>query len=320
MEFRVLRFISVLVVTFLFISCSKEVKIDIPGYEKQHVIDANIEIGQPPIVFISTSNDIYSPTNLSAYLNGFIDNALVYFRKGKDSIQLTKICSDELPVGSEDVLAPLFGVSKEELTKLHLCLYSTANPAFFGEVGETYQLSVRVDGNYYRAETELLPPVKLDKVYWKEDPDALKHGFSWAKMTDPLNEYNAYYWSVKRIKTLSDGTNIDANFKSTFSPAFDDKFFDGQTFDYAFENPFSFTDTTIQDEFRGYYAFGDTVVIKFSRTNKAAFQFLERKHLQLQTAGNPFASPTSIPSSFTGGALGSFIGFSSTYDTLICKP
>ena len=45
-------------------SCTKEVQIDIPGYEEQMVVDGIIETGQPAIVLLSSTANIYSPTNL----------------------------------------------------------------------------------------------------------------------------------------------------------------------------------------------------------------------------------------------------------------
>jgi hypothetical protein len=39
-------------------SCSKEVKIDIPGFDEQIVIDGSIETGTPAIIFLSNSKDI----------------------------------------------------------------------------------------------------------------------------------------------------------------------------------------------------------------------------------------------------------------------
>ncbi|NCA21750.1 MAG: DUF4249 family protein, partial [Crocinitomicaceae bacterium] len=58
-------------------SCTKEVKIDIPGYKEQLVIDGSIEPGSPAIVLLSKTSNIYSPTNLEAYLNGFISGATI---------------------------------------------------------------------------------------------------------------------------------------------------------------------------------------------------------------------------------------------------
>ena len=50
------------------------------------------------------------------------------------------------------------------------------------------------------------------------------------------------------------------------------------------------------------------------------FDFFEKKYNQMYTAGNPFATPTNIPSNIEGGALGIWAGFSPWTDTLICQP
>jgi hypothetical protein len=57
-------------VFMLLQSCTKEVEIAIPGYEEQLVVDGVIKTGEPAIVLLSSTANIYSPTNLSAYLNG----------------------------------------------------------------------------------------------------------------------------------------------------------------------------------------------------------------------------------------------------------
>ena len=60
------KIISGLLVLLLFNSCTKEVKIEIPGYAEKIVIDGRIETNFPPVVLLSRTNDIYSPTNLEA--------------------------------------------------------------------------------------------------------------------------------------------------------------------------------------------------------------------------------------------------------------
>jgi len=40
----------------------------------------------------------------------------------------------------------------------------------------------------------------------------------------------------------------------------------------------------------------------------------------MYTAGNPFATPTNIPSNIEGGALGIWVGLSPSVDTLYCQP
>lgn len=302
-------------------SCTKEVKINIPGYKEELVIDGRIETGQPPVVLLSKTKNIYAATDLNAFLNGFVSGATVTVSDGTTTVQLDEICSDNLPAGTEAIAAELFGVPESELANYHLCAYSTFNTAIWGQVGKTYELTVAYEGKTYTAATTILPTVSLDTVYWKQDEDAPDgNGFSWATLTDPGSQYNAYMWEVKRINIQSDGLPRDKNFTPTYNPVFNDEFIDGKTFDFAYENPMSWIDEDAPEDLRGYYQVGDSVVIKFSTIERNVYEFLYRKTLQLQTNGNPFASPTSIPSNIQGGALGVWAGYSPVFDTLYCIP
>ena len=51
-------------------------QIDIPGYQEQLVVDGRIETGQPAIVLLSKSANVYSSTNFDSYLNSFVDDAI----------------------------------------------------------------------------------------------------------------------------------------------------------------------------------------------------------------------------------------------------
>ncbi len=317
MEFRVL--IPLLSLILFLGSCTKEVKIDIPGYAEKVVIDGRIETGMPPIVLISKTQDIYSPTTLDAFLNGFQSGAIVTVSDGTTTVVLDQICSDNLPPGTEAMAAALFGISVEELANYHLCAYSSFNPAIFGQVGKTYSLKVELNGEVFTSSTQIVNPTHLDNVYWVQDPGANPgYGYSWAKLTDPPG-FDAYMWEVKRINIV-DGATKDPNFKATFSPVIDDEFFGGQTFDFFYENPHTWDDETVADDNKGYYKEGDSVVIKFSKIDANVYEFLEKKYMQLGTAGNPFASPTSIPTNIQGGAIGLWAGYSPTFDTLYCVP
>ncbi len=315
MEFRIL--IGSLIV-LLFSACTKEVKIDIPGYEEQIVIDGRIETGQPPLVLISKTQDIYAPTSLDAYLNGFQSGAIVTVSNGTTSVVLDEICSDNLPAGTEAIAAELFGIPESELANYHLCAYTTFNTAIWGEIGKTYTLTVELNGKTYTSETKIEQPTALDHVFWKPDQDADPgYGFSWATLTDPANQLDAYMWEVKRINWVN-GAPKDANFTKTYNPVFNDEFINGQTFDFFYENPMSWDDPDVASKNKGYYALGDSVVIKLSKMDQTVYEFYEKKYMQLQSNGNPFASPTSIPSNIKGGALGVWAGFSPSFDTLYC--
>lgn len=298
-----------MLLSIVLVSCTKEVQIDLPGYKENLVIDGSIETGQPPIVLLSTTNNIYSPTNLDAYLDGFISGATVIVSDGTISDTLIEICTDELPAGTEEIAAAFFGIPVEQLVELHLCAYISTT--IIGEVGKTYSLKVIHDGKVHTSSTAIYPPKSLDSLFWKPQGSSLEFGFSWAVLSDNVGSADSYKWETKYVSDLT--------FNKPFNPFFNDKFFNGLTFEFAYDNPMSYYDQTYPENFRGYYRVGDTVVIKFSKIGSKEYNFFEKKYNQIYSAGNPFATPTNIPTNIIGGAFGVWVGYSPVFDTLICK-
>ena len=291
-------------------SCSKEVKIDIPGFDEQIVIDGSIETGRPAIIFLSNSRDIYAPTDIDSYLSGFISGATVIVSDGTITDTLMEICTDNLPAGFESIAAAFFGLPIEQLVTLHLCAY--VSTGIVGEVGKTYSLKVLYNDKIYTSSTKIENPKVLDNLFWKEQVNLPGYGFSWAKITDSPVMGDAYRWEVKNLSDLF--------YSKPFQPFTDDRFYNGKTFEFSVENPMSFKDQTIENQYKGYYKLGDTIVVKFSKLGKKEYQFFEKKYNQIYSGGNPFATPTNIPTNIEGGALGIWAGFSPWYDTLICVP
>ena len=291
-------------------SCSKEVKIDIPGFDEQIVIDGSIETGTPAIIFLSNSKDIYAPTDINSYLSGFISGATVIVSDGTITDTLMEICTDNLPAGFESIAAAFFGLPIEQLVNLHLCAY--VSTGIVGEVGKTYSLKVLYNDKIYTSSTKIENPTALDNLFWREQANLPGYGFSWAKITDSPVMGDAYRWEVKNLSDLF--------YSKPFQPFTDDRFYNGKTFEFSVENPMSFKDQTIENQYKGYYKLGDTIVVKFSKLGKKEYQFFEKKYNQIYSGGNPFATPTNIPTNIEGGALGIWAGFSPWYDTLICVP
>ena len=299
--------------------CTKEVTIDIPGYQEQLVIDGRIETGQPPFVLLSKSKEVYASTDLEAFLNGFISGAIVTVSNGTATIQLTEICSNNLPAGTETLAAELFGIPLDELQNYNLCAYTSFDTDIWGEIGKSYTLTVTYEGKTYTAETTILTPTSFVNSYWKPDGSTPTLGYSWVTLADPAGSFDGYKWEVKRIKSDSLGNQLDQSYRPTYSPVFDDEFFDGLTFDFWYENPYA-TGEGYTETSQWLYELGDSVVIKLSKMDEPVFDYMEKKYTQLQTAGNPFATPTNIPNNIVGGALGIWAGYSPSFDTLICVP
>jgi len=294
----------------ILVSCTKEVKIEIPGYKEQLVVDGFIETGAPALVLLSKTNNIYAGTNIQNYIDGFVSGATVIVSDGATVDTLLEICTDNLPQGTEEAVAAFFNLPVDSIINKHLCFY--VSDQIVGEVGKTYTLKIISEGKTYDSQTSILQPKQLDSLYWKPEVNLQDYGFSWAKLSDPPQSGNAYRWEVKYISDLS--------FSKPFGPYNDDRFYNGLTFEFAYENPMSFNNPFIPEQYRGYYHLGDTIVVKFSTLGQKEYQFFEKKYNQIYSGGNPFATPVNIPSNISNGALGIWAGYSPSYDTLICLP
>lgn len=312
------NFFILITLIFALVSCTKEVKIDIPGFEQKLVVDGRIETGMPPIVILSKSQDIYSATNAEAYVASFVNDAEVYINDGNSEYQLDLLCSSNFPPSTQELIAGFLGIPIDQVASLNFCIYSSTNSALFGQTGTTYNLRIKHQGNEYTAQTHILEEKNLNSVWFEEEPSTPGYGFSYASLSDQAGVYDAYMWEVKRINTVN-GEVIDPSFKATFSPVFDDNFVDGQTFDFYYENPWTSSNDSIPEESQGKFKIGDTVVIKFSKIDQASFDFIYSKVQQTLSNGNPFASAINVKSNMQGGCLGAWLGYAPTYDTLICQ-
>jgi hypothetical protein len=308
--------LKLLFILLVLSSCTKEVQIDIPGYEEQLVVDARIETDGFPIVLLSRSQNIYSPTDLEAYLQSFVADAEVSVSNGTSTVELSLFAISDLPLSSRKTIAEMLKLELNEVSFLPIQVFSTTDPSIMGEVGKTYTLNIIEQGKTYTGETTLLLPTPLVNLYWKADDINPEFGMCMARLADPVYEYNAFKWEAKRIKLNDQGQPYDVIFRSSNDPFFDDEYFNGLTFE--FDTRYPERDTTYPENYRRHYKLGDTVVIKMSRVDRNVYDFFNKKDAQLGSSGNPFSTPVNVPSNITGGALGIWAGISPWYDTLYC--
>lgn len=300
------------------LSCTKDVKVDIPGFEEQLVVDGRIDTDGFPIVLLSKSQDIYASTDLNAYLGSFVYDATISVSNGSTATSLQLFAIADLPLESQKRVAEMLSLEFNEIAFLPIQVYSTTDVTMKGEMGKKYTLTINWSGKTYSGTTSLLPSVSLDNLYWKADLAETNYGLCWARLSDPPNVSNAYKWEPKNITLKSDGNPKDIIFRHAGNPYFSDKFFDGLSFE--FDTRYPKKDTSYLDGYEKYYKKGDTVVIRFSRIDDNVFNFFDKKEAQQQSAGNPFSTPVNAKSNISNGALGIWAGFSALYDTLYCWP
>ncbi len=287
--YRGIHLVSLFVL--LFASCRKEVTVNLPDYQQKIVIEGSIETGSPAVVFLSYSVPYFGEFDYSAPEKAFIRGATVVVTDGSTIDTLRQI-------------DPNLG-------------YLYVGTKIVGKEGRTYALKVVVGGESFSTTSTILSPVALDSLYYdprnKSDlKDSL--GFIGQKFKEPKGSGDCYRWMSKRL-------GRDQLYAAPFNSVFDDKFIDGQTFNFVYDrgrqpDPFS---SGGEDPERGYYKRGDTVVVKFSRIGRREYDFWVTYYQNKVSNGNPFSSPTNVKSMFDNyqRCLGAFVAYAPSFDTII---
>ncbi len=271
-------------------ACRKTVNVKLPEYTEKLVVEGSIETGQPAQVLLSVTAPYFGNVDLSDPTKFFVKGAFVTVTDGSQVDTLKE-------------LLPSTG-------------YYYMGTKIVGQVGHQYFLTIHYNGKTYTASTSIRTPIALDSLYTKHERDTL--GFCWAHMKDPPGTGDCYRWFAKR-------RTKDQFFAAPFNSVFDDKFVDGKSFDFGYERP---PQPGKQAEYdaepnvsRGYYRVGDTIVVKFCTINYDQYLFWRSYYANKSSNGNPFAAPANLQSTIQGdAAIGTFCGYSPSFDTLIFRP
>jgi hypothetical protein len=264
--------------------------VDLPQVEQKIVVDGGIFVGQPAAVTLTWSAGYFDPIDSASIANYVISNALVTVSDGTttDTLQFTIDLNRPIPF-----------------------IFRGNN--VIGQAGRTYVLTVVADGKTVTSATTIPTAVPLDSVWFKPEIPGDSLGFAWAYLSEPAGLGNGYRWYTKRM-------NKDATFLAPFGSTFDDTFVDGKSFDFAYSRP-SVNGSTAPDDNnqeRGYFKIGDTIVVQFCSIGFHEADFFRTFEIEVSNNGNPFAAPGVIESNVEGG-FGVFCGYNPTYDTIICQ-
>jgi hypothetical protein len=294
------QFLYLIVILFVLASCEENISLDLPREDPRVVVDGYVETGLPPYIILSRSSSYFDPINPGA-LNSFAESgAFVTINDGVKTVQLV-----ELDTIVNGISLKGFYAALDSVTKL---------PTMFGEEGRTYQLTIITKDNQQLSSTaKLQPHIALDSTWFKVQENLDSLGLAWANLTDPDSIGNCYRWMAKRITK-------DDLFLAPLGSAFEDKFINGQSFDFTsvrgqIPNSNKPDDKNIES---GLFKKGDTIVLKFCAVDRATFEFWRDAETQMSNNGSPFAVPSNIKSNIFGG-LGVFATYSPAYDTIIAQ-
>lgn len=276
------------IIIILLSSCERDITVDLPKPEIKLIVEGYITPGLPAYVFISNTAAFFDPVDSLSLLASTEKNALVTVSDG---------------ITIDTLIAPVSGVG-----------YFYISPSLIGEVGKTYILNVTTEnGRKASAITKINPPVALDSIWFRRQSPTDSLGWTWARLSDSPLTPNSYRWYAKRL-------GKDKDFIAPVGSVIEDKFFNGLSFDFAY-NRGSVPNSTAEDdnnEEEGFFKAGDTIVVKFASITEESFDFWRAAETQSSSNGNPFGSPAPLKSNITGG-IGIWEGFSFTLDTTVAQ-
>jgi hypothetical protein len=275
------------------IACEKKIDIKLDQTAPKLVVEATIENGQFPIVFLSKSFDFFSKVDPAAISQNFVRRAEVYISNG---IVTHKLREYTYQVAGYD----FYYYSANLLTPSTLIR---------GELKKQYSLRIVAEGKEYTA-TTIIPDTtrRIDSVFSKPAPagNAPDLRSLMGRFTDRrgLGDYIRYF--TKR--------NSDPFFPGLNS-VYDDQIIDGTTYEVQIERGVD-RSQPISDGYSYFHA-GDTVTIKLCNIDKPTYDFWRTMEFVFANQGNPFGTPTRVLSNINGNALGYFGGYAAQYRTII---
>jgi hypothetical protein len=279
---------------FLFLSCEKAISFKPVRQAPKLVVEATIEDGKYPLVYLTTSLDFFSKISVQALSQSFVHGAEISISNGILTQKLREYSTQ---------------------TEGYLLTYYTIDSAgngevFRGELGKEYSLKITADGKEYTATTTIPQLTKqINSLYFETNVD--KHDSTkialFARFSDPpgLGNYIRYF------------TRVDEEpYYPGLNSVYDDQVIDGKSYNAQVDKG---VDRNKSIDFNNYAFFhkGDTITIKLCNIDKGVFDFWKTMEYSYSGIGNPFSSPTKVIGNISNDALGYFGGYAVQYSSII---
>lgn len=286
--------VFLLLISHFFLSCEREITFQIEQPSPKLVVEAFIENGEPPFVFLTSSLAYYATVSLP-----ILNESLV-----KDAEVSIEFSGTRYPLRGHTASGPA------SLLGYFYTVDSVAQqPALRGALRGSYKLTIRWKGETYTAATTIPDTTRtIDSIFWKWPPPGNPPGkvavYVRAKDRPGLGDYIRYFTKQN-----------NGPFLPGFNSVFDDQIIDGTTYEVQVERGVIRTGELEE----GYALFnrGDTVQLKLCTIDKATYDFWRTTEFNFASVGNPFSSPTRVLSNLSNGALGYFGGYAVQYRRLL---
>lgn len=311
--------LTILFSVMTFISCEREITVNLPKPKEQIVVEGYIENGLPPYVFLTRNSPFFGGIDLNDLSAYFVRGAKVIVSNGTEEVELVEYSSELinlLPEEERKQLADLFGISLDSTGTLpSFSLYSIPlSSTFVGEIGKTYSLYILADGKELTSTTSIPFPVAFDSLWVLPHPnpdnDTLVRLYGQLKDPDTLGNFYRYF--TKR----NSGPYVTG-----FSTVFDDLVINGKSF--PIQVPYGIPRSEFDQDFDpntfGYWKKMDTCYVRLAMIDRDHYNFWRTLENERANQGSPFGSFTKVRSNIKGG-LGIWGGYATTINVYTPKP
>jgi len=290
--------ISIFTLCFLLVlsSCEKDISIKLKPSTTDLVVDASIENGNYPVVFLSRSFDYFNQIDPATLASSFVHDAEVTMSNGDITARLRE---DSLKNDSSNLMIYYYSFNRND-----------PDQHFLGELNHDYQLEIKYGGQTYTATTHIpLIRKRVDSLWWTPAPksDDSNKVVVKARIIDPpgFGDYTRYYTSVNY-----------GSFYPGLQSVFDDQITDGTEYVVNVDKGVN-RNLSINFDDYSFFMRGDTIQVKLANIDKATYDFWRTMEYNYQSIGNPFSSPVHVLSNISNGALGYFGGYAAEYSELV---
>lgn len=266
-----------IITAFFLWSCTQEIELAQPDYQKKIVVDGWIEAGGMAHVLLTLSSPFLTEYDSASIRKSFLNYA-----------KITVTCSD----GKSEVLT-LF----RENQLFPPFVYRTVEMK--GEVGKRYDLTVEVFGRAVTAATTIPEPPSVQRITM--DPQSDSSGIVKVVVKPDPERITRAFVQVKSVK-------VDVNFHPDYTPMV--------TLSASSEEQVIpvwrsreknfYLINTAQDKYSTWpklqYSLSDTIMVKIGTVDEVSFDVLRSLFNDQSSKENPFAfSGSFIQTNITGG-------------------
>lgn len=276
--------VKIILLLVILWSCKKQD--DESLYKGKIAVDAWIDEGGYPYVFLTAPTQFASVIDSASYFDVVLTKAKVTIRTDDDFEVLTL-------------------KRYKQFFPQH---YYRAN-YLKGVAGKTYYLEIVMGKDTITSHTTIPKHIAVQKAYFERDIQDSTKGFIWVGITDPADELNYY-------RSFTKNPNTQYRFVATHLSVLADESFNGRYVEFPL---YQGLNSNVNKSLDYRFSVGDTLDVKICTMDKESYRFWSGYEREMFNAGNPFgAEGINLKSNINGG-LGVFTGYGVTTFQIITK-